>query len=228
MPMLSRITSFLRNAFGKRRDDGELDDEVRGYVELLAEEKMRTGMHPEEARRTARIELGGVEQVKENVREARAGAWLDSLFQDLRYGARMLVKNPGFTAIAVLTLALGIGANTAMFSVIDAVLIRPLPYKNPARLVMVWESEAGDNAPDPPTFLAFQRQNHVFEQMAGSRVSGFNLTGAERPERIAGADVTPNFFPLLGVNPLLGRTFSAEDANGNSGRPAVLSYDYGK
>jgi predicted permease len=224
MPILSRMTSFLRNILGKRRNDRELDAEVRGYVDLLAAEKMRQGMKPDDARRVARIELGGIEQVKEDVREIRAGAWLDSLFQDLRYGARMLVKNPGFTAIAVLTLALGIGANTAMFSVIDAVLIRPLPYKNPARLVMVWESEAGDNAPDPPTFLAFQRQNHVFEYMAASRVSGFNFTGTERPERIAGADVTPNFFPLMGVNPLLGRTFSAEDANGSSGRPAVLSY----
>lgn len=224
MPMLSHITSFFRNRFGKQQSDRQLDDEVRSYVDLLAEEKMRQGMNPEEARRAARIELGGAEQVKEQVRDVRVGAWFDSFFQDLRYGARMLRKNPGFTAIAVLTLALGIGANTAMFSVIDAVLIRPLPYKNPARLVLIWESEAGNNAPDPPTFLAFQRQNHVFEKMAASRVSGFNLTGAERPERIAGADVTPNFFPLLGVNPFLGRTFSQEDANGNSGRPVVLSF----
>ena len=221
MPMISRMTSFLRNTFGKRRNDFELDDEVHGYVDLLAEEKMRAGMKPEEARRTARIELGGVEQVKENVREARAGAWFDSLLQDIRYGVRMLVKNPGFTAIAVLTLALGIGANTAMFSVIDAVLIRPLPYKNPSRLVLIWESEAGNNAPDPATFLAFQRQNRVFEYMAGSRVSGLNLTGAERPERIGATDVTTDFFSLLGVNPLLGRTFSAQDA---PGRPVVLSY----
>ena len=218
------LTNVITNWIKRSPKDRDLDNEVRSYVDLLAEEKMREGVPPEEAHRTARIELGGVEQVKENVREVRAGAWLDSLFQDLRYGTRMLVKNPGFTAIAVLTLALGIGANTAMFSVIDAVLIRPLPYKSPARLVMVWESEAGDNAPDPPTFLTFQRQNHVFEYMAGSRVSGFNLTGSERPERIAGADVTPNFFTLMGVNPLLGRTFSAEDANGSSGRPAVLSY----
>src|ERR1700735_3805677 len=224
MPVLYRMKSFLRNTFGKRRNDRELDAEVREYTEMLAEEKMRQGMNPEEARRAARIELGGIEQVKEDVRKVRAGAWLDSLLQDLRYGARMLRKNPGFTAVAVLTLALGIGANTAIFSVVNGVLIRPLPYKNPARLVMVWESEAGDNAPDPPTFLTFQRQNHVFEYMAGSRVSGFNLTGSERPERIAGADVTPSFFTLMGVNPLLGRTFSAEDANSNSGRPAVLSY----
>jgi len=137
MPLLVKAQSFLRNLFLARRVDADLDREVNAHLEMLIEEKLRAGMPAAEARRAARIELGGVEQVKEQVREVRAGAWLDSLFQDLRYGARMLRKNPGFTAVAVLTLALGIGMNTAIFSVVDTILFKSLPYPHSNRIVMI-------------------------------------------------------------------------------------------
>jgi predicted permease len=235
MPLLSRMKSFLRNTFGKRRNDFELDDEVHGYVDLLAEEKMREGMKPEEARRTARIELGGVEQVKENVREARAGAWLDSLLQDLRYGVRMLVKNPGFTAIAVLTLALGIGATTAVFSVIYNGLLRPFPYKDANRLTTFYihdlqnanSQEAGRGDRDGFTsaeFLSFREQNQSFEDMIGFLNQEVSCTNGQATLQLHAAVVTPNTFQFLGVDPLLGRSIIPEDAKPDA--PPVFAMNY--
>jgi predicted permease len=224
MPTLSRMKNFLRNIFGPRRNDLELDAEVHGYLDLLAEEKMRQGMNPDEARRTARIELGGVEQVKEQVREARAGAWLDFLLQDLRYGARMLRKSPGFTAVAVLTLALGIGANTAIFSVVQGVLLAPLPYSQPDRLVIVLESNQRfpQDAISYPNFQDWQRSARSFEQMAAVMgAQGFNLTSPGAPEHVDGDRISSGFFNTLGVKLALGREFSPlEDRQGGS--PAVI------
>jgi putative ABC transport system permease protein len=221
--MFSRLISFMRNIFGKRPNDQELDTEVRGYVDLLAEEKIRQGISPEEARRSAQIELGGVEQVKEQVREVRAGAWLDSLFQDLRYGARMLRKNPGFTAVAVLTLALGIGANTAIFSVVNAVLLRPLPYANPQQLIVLRETtqSVGPHSPSYPDFLDWRKQSRTFGQMAAINNREFNLSGVAQPENISGYAVSANCLSMLGVRPVLGRDFlPSEDAPGTA--PVVL------
>src|ERR1700733_10750206 len=178
MPMLSRMKSFLRNIFIERRNDGELDDEVHSYVETLAEEKIREGLSAEQARRAARIELGGIEQVKEDVREVRAGAWLDSLLQDLRYGARMLRKNPAFTTIAVLTLALGIGANTAIFSVVQGLIFTPASYNQPDRLVMIMESNPryAHVWVSYPNFQDWQRSAQSFLQIAAFMQQGYDLT----------------------------------------------------
>ena len=228
MPMLSRIKSFLRNTFGKRRNERELDDEVRSYVDLLAAEKIRHGISPEEARRTARIELGGLEQVKEDVREVRAGAWLDSLLQDLRYGARMLRKSPGFTAIVIVTLALGIGANTAIFSFVYGVLLAPLPYHDASRIVVLNETtpRVGIVSVSYPNFLDWRSQSRSFSQMAYIEEVSFNLAGASvsRPENIRGDSVSPNFLSMIGVHPFLGRDFEPAEEKSGTQRVLLLGY----
>ncbi|MGA2901195.1 MAG: ABC transporter permease [Candidatus Acidiferrales bacterium] len=223
MPTLSRMKYFFRNILASHRNDRDLDDEVRSYADLLAQEKIHQGMADDEARRTARLELGGIEQVKEQVREVRVGAWFDSLLQDLRYGARMLRKNPGFTAVAVLTLALGIGANTAIFSVVNAVLLRPLPYANPQQLIVLRETtqSVGPHSPSYPDFLDWRKQSRTFGQMAAINNREFNLSGIAQPENISGYAVSANCLSMLDVRPLLGRDFlPSEDAPGTA--PVVL------
>ncbi len=134
MPLLMKVRSFLRNLIATRRAEADLDQELHSYIELLTQENIRAGMPPKEARRAARIELGGIEQVKEQVREVRIGDWLYSVLADCRYACRGLLRNPVFALTAVVSLSLAIGANTAIYSVVDAALLRPLPVPQPDRL----------------------------------------------------------------------------------------------
>jgi putative ABC transport system permease protein len=226
--MLNRIGSFLRGRSHRAADDRDLDSEVRAHAEMLADEKVQQGMSSQEARRAARLEMGGIEQVKEEVRGARPGVWLETFWQDVRFGARTLRKNPGFTAVAVLTLALGIGANTAIFSVVEGVLLRPLPYKDPSRLVMVSEKNLKRGFPEfdvtPPDFIAWRAQNQVFSSMAAIRGHDYALTGAGTAEREQAAEVSPEFFGILGVPPELGRGLQASDDDPGKPPAVVISH----
>ncbi len=217
------LAAFFRNLLRKKQTEQELDDELRAYLELTAAENVRRGMSPEGALQKARRDLGGMEQVKEGVRDVRVGVWVDVLMQDIRYALRSLRKNSGFTIVTILTLALGIGANTAIFSVVNGVLLKPLPYANPDRLVTLWETHPTWGpflTVAPANFYDWRQQSASFARMAAlDPYPDFILTGRGEPRRLAGAAVTADFFPLLGVNMALGRGFRATEDH-----VVVLSY----
>ncbi len=229
MPLLVKARSFLRNLFLTRRVELDLDAEVHSHLAMLAEGNLRDGMRPEEAQRAARIELGGIDQVKEQVREKRIGNWLQSVISDCRYGARQLRKNPGFTFVAVLTLALGIGANTAIFSVVYAILLKPLPYAQPDQLFNVFEAQpqAGIlvDGWSYRNFADLREQNDIFSEMAGSQHHQLTLTSRGEPTVVNTSVVTAEFFSVFGEKPLLGRVFRPDDGNRGAAPVVVLSED---
>jgi len=228
MPLLSRIASLWTNLFRTGRVERELTEEVRSFVEMTIDKKIASGMSLDEARRQTLLELGGTTQVKEKVRQVRLGHHLETTMQDIRYGVRMLLKKPGFTIAAMIALALGIGANTAMFSLVHALSLNPLPFPNIDRLVMVYESVPSpglDHISMPgATFLDLQKQNHSFEDIATYRFWGGNLTGGDKPERVEGYFVTVNLLDVLGVKPTLGRGFSPEEGEPGKDDVVIISH----
>ncbi len=226
---MKRFFRGLRNLARRQRLEAELDAEVRAYLDSVTEEKMAAGMSAETARREAWMELGGREQVKEAVRDARFGVWLEDLGKDFAQGARLLRKSPGFTAIAVLTLALGIGPNIAMFSFINGILLRPLPYPEPQRLVQIFHTnpqfkEGGDSLPvSPATYADWRSQSKTMESLAAVAMTTHVLTGGE-PERVSAAAVSAGFFTTLGVNPALGQPFTQEMEKPGAAPQVILSY----
>src|SRR5262249_8887209 len=224
--MWTLIRHFVRNLIRRGRVERDLSDEIDGYIDLLIEDKVAEGMSPDDARREARLEIGRIDHVQEYVRDVRVGAWLDVLRQDVRFGLRSLIRRPGFAMVAVLTLGVGMGATTAVFSLIDSVLLKPLPFREPDRLTMVWEVRPRFNLPRmeaaPLNYLDWQQQ--AFESLA-AYLNGFvNLTGAGTPERLVSAQVTPNLFPTLGVDPLVGRWFVTPEGSPGQTTVAILSY----
>jgi len=230
MPLLVKARSFLRNLFFSRRVEVDLDLEVHSHLEMLIAENIRAGMPPQEAQRAARIELGGIEQVKEQVREVGIGNWLRSVISDCRYGLRQLRKSPGATTVMVFTLALAIGATTAIFSVVYGVLLRPLPYPDSSRIMAVFEvnSNGGWSHLADPNFDDFRDQNRSFQAIAKYQFDVVSVSGASQPSRTAVAAVSPDFLKVFGIQPILGRDFSAGDAKKGAARAVLVSFGYWK
>jgi putative ABC transport system permease protein len=226
--MLRKLFHQLRASMRRRKAERELDAEMRFHLEMETAENIRRGMNEEEARLAALRSFGGVEKQKEAYRDVRRLRWIEELWQDVRYGARILLKQPGFALIAVLSLALGIGANTAIFSVVDEILLRPLPYHDAERLVLVAESWPARNLPqlgvDPDTFADWQEQNRVFSEMALYDTGQAVLAGDGEPEKVPSQFVTANLFKLLGVGASLGRDFTPDDIKPDQPRVIVISH----
>ncbi len=229
MSVSSYLSSLVRNIFRRRRVDQDLDDEVRAYLDLVIEENRAAGFPDDEARRAALIELQGVEQVKERVREVRAGTAVEQLCRDVAYGVRVLIKYPAFTSAAVATLALGIGANTAIFTIVDTIVFRPLPYAEPGRLVKIWGTASGTQRTDVSwaDFIDLQSQTGVFERVAADDGMGFTVVyGNGSREMVSGAMVTTEWLATLGVRPLIGRTFVSEEAQQGRDHVIMLTHSY--
>jgi predicted permease len=224
---------WLKRLFSRRRLYGELSDEIREHLEEKIEELVAGGMSREEAMHAARREFGNVTLAEEDGREAWRWPRAENMIEDIRYGLRVLRKSPGFTTVAVLTLALGIGANTAIFSVVNAVLFRPLPFRDPGRLMVVWHTPPQKSFPgvakfvvSPANYLDWRDQNHVFEQMSAVGFGNFNLTGMGQPESVEGRAVSADFFSVLGVQPVLGRGFLGEEDQPGHGNVVVISHEF--
>ena len=228
MTLLHRLASIARWIARRDRAEQDLNDELQAFIDMAADDEVRDGATAAEAHRRAGLQLGGLEQVKERVREARHGAWLDVVGRDVRYGLRQVRRHPAFSAIAIATLALGIGGVTAMFSAFDTILIRPLPYADADRLVMVWDDMSkseGDSTffSTPAEWAEWRRLNTVFADLASSQPGNAILSGDGEPEEVRARKVTWNLWSVLGRQPALGRVFT-EDEDDKGVRVAVISH----
>ena len=224
MSRWAKFRSLVRATMWRPRMESEMDSELRFHIERYADDLMRGGLPRQEAMRRARLEFGGLERVKEEGREARGVSFLDELLQDLRYGQRVLRKSPGFAVVAILTLALGIGANTAIFSVVNAVLLRPLPMEEPSRVMYLEEFWKGAPASvSVGNFDDIRKQSASYSEVSCSNNASFNLETADIPERVDGETATANYFATFGVQPIAGRVFAAEEDRPGHAPVVVIS-----
>jgi predicted permease len=225
--MLADLLFRLRALFRRNAIEAELDAELRAHLENEIAKHVTAGLPQGEAARRARLALGGLEQIKEECRESRGTHLLETTIHDIRYASRMLRKSPGFTAVAIFTLAIGIGANSAAFGLVDSSLLRALPFREPDRLVHVWTTDAAGelHTPSPAEYLAVRKSSRSFEQVTGSGWMDFYFqNGASTGENLAGLLVTPNWLPTLGIQPILGRNFLDEEQTAGSDAVLILSY----
>jgi predicted permease len=228
MPLVAKARSFFRNLFSSAsRRDSDLDQEIRSHLQLLIDENIHAGMAPAEAERMARIELGGGEQVKEQVREVQLGNWLRSVAADSRFGLRQLRKNPGFAVVAIVTLAVAIGANAVVFSALDAFVLRPLNVPEPESLYGLQFGEGTRGAQSYPNYVDFRDRNSSFDGLAVYQMEQVGLNTGDNATRAWLYEVSGNYFDVLKLQPYLGRFFHASDEHGAGSAPyIVLSYAY--
>ena len=230
MNLFHNLRFGIRALFEKSKLDAEMNEEMRAHIEMRTQENIEAGMSAEQARQAALRQFGWAESIKETCRDQRGVTWIEHLIQDTRFGLRMLGKNPGFTSVAVLTLALGIGANTAIFSVVNQVLLQPLPYPHSDELVRLYESAPKAGWPQfsvaPPNFIDWRAQNDVFTDLAAFASQDYSLTGSDRPERVIGCLASSGLFTILGVEPILGRAFSKEEDRFGRHYEIVLSHSF--
>ena len=227
MKWYNLLRDRLRALIGRETIIDDIDREMRLHVDLQTDANLAAGMSPDEARREALRTFGNVNKIRDTAYDVKGGGLLETLFQDLRYGARVLIKHKAFTTVAVLTLGLGIGANTAIFSVVNELLLRPLPYRDASTIVTVWEvSPRGrhQNTTSPSNFRSWLEQNTSFQSLAAFTDQRINLTGDFEPEELSVKLVTLPFFQTLGVDPILGRTFAPGDDEPDKRSITVLSY----
>src|SRR5918996_1190907 len=230
MKALHTFVSRLAAVARSRTHDREIDAEIASHLEEGTDEYVARGLSREDARLAAARDFGGITQAKQIHREIRSFTWPDNVRQDLQYSFRRLIKDPGFTLIAVATLGLGIGVNTAIFSVVNGVLLNPLPYPEPDRLVALYSRTAdGPRASSSyPNFLDWMRENRSFSDLAAFRPDDLNLIGLGQPERVPAEMVSASFFRLLGVQPILGRTFLATDDQLGAAPVALINENFWK